>query len=79
MFIIWGNDNLCEISGELVSVPWPLPENWHGMALFTHSLCSLFYNMQLWQWWIQPGKTGSVAEGQLLMSLFSIKPHFLLD
>jgi len=39
MFIIWSNDNLSEISGELERVPWPLPENWHGMALFTHSLC----------------------------------------
>ena len=26
----------------------------------------------------KPGKNGSVAEGQLLISLFSIKPHFLL-
>jgi len=27
---------------------------------------------------IYPGKKGFVAEGQLLISLFSIKPHFLL-
>jgi len=30
------------------------------------------------QWGIQPGKKGSVSEGQLLISLFSIIPHFLL-
>jgi len=30
------------------------------------------------QWRIKPGKKGSVAEGQLLISLFSMKPHFLI-
>jgi len=33
MFIIWGNDNLSKISGKLERMPWPLPKNWHGMAL----------------------------------------------
>jgi len=32
MFIIWDKDNLSKISGKLERVPWPLPENWHGMA-----------------------------------------------
>jgi len=30
------------------------------------------------QWCIKPGKEGSVVQGQLLISLFSIKLHFLL-
>ena len=33
MFIIWGYENLSKISGKSERVTWPLPENWHGLAL----------------------------------------------
>jgi len=65
MFIIWGNDNLSKISGKLEWVPWPLPENWHGMILkgfwnfssyehwtsiFVFSTLCLFAH-EIWQRW----------------------------
>jgi len=41
MFIIWINDNLSKISGKLERVPWPLPENWHGMAQLWYGIESI--------------------------------------
>jgi len=47
-----------------------------SMSLNCKKLTCGLKSPTLAQWHIQPGRKGSVTEGQLLISLFSIKLHF---
>jgi len=47
--IMRGNDNLSKISGKLERVAWPLPENWHGMALLLYITLKANWGTQVWK------------------------------
>jgi len=72
---------LSKISGKLKRVPWPLPENWHGMALYQF-LCYAFCH----SYWRNKGSTmlqvpnhwGDITSPNNVAGTFFIIVHLLL-